>query len=328
MLKFIFCLLLVQPPAGPAEHGLFVSSLWLLQQFGSQSVTDSQNDLRLKSVLAKALAKDGVITLNEVSEFMSSESFQKIAGKDDAIDVGDVARTLGTSIPESRTKLNAQLRSHVEYLTTTYDMIDDEHRNGAQRLANWMVSKYDSEKNLDVIVICTGNSRRSILGASMGNLAAAYYGLTNVQFYSGGTAPTAFNSRTIATLKAIGFSVEATGSEATRGEPKTSNPVYRVKWGHGMESIEFSKHYADKNNPQHDFAALLVCTEADAGCPSVTGALLRLSMPYFDPKSYDDSPLESVKYAERRDDIGRTMLSALCQVRRLIDAKQRQPASQ
>ena len=37
----------------------------------------------------------------------------------------------------------------------------------------------------------------------MGNIAAAYYGLPNVRFYSGGTAPSAFNSRTIAALGEI-----------------------------------------------------------------------------------------------------------------------------
>ncbi len=70
---------------------------------------------------------------------MSSESFQKISGKDGSIDVADIARALESSIPESRMKLNAKLRSHGEYLTTTFDMIDDEHRDRAQRLASWMV---------------------------------------------------------------------------------------------------------------------------------------------------------------------------------------------
>jgi hypothetical protein len=74
-----------------------------------------------------------------------------------------------------------------------------------------------------------------------------------------------------------------------------------------MESTEFSKNYADRSNPQHGFAALMVCSEADTGCPNVAGAAIRISMPYLDPKLYDDSAFESAKYAERRDDIGRTI---------------------
>ena len=114
---------------------------------------------------------------------------------------------------------------------------------------------------------------------------------------------------------AIGFEVEPTGTEAERGEPKTANPVYRVAWGEGLEATEFSKHYADKTNPQADFAALMVCSEADAACPSVKGATLRISMPYLDPKIYDDGAYESSKYADRRDDIGRLLLSTLIQAR-------------
>ena len=91
-----------------------------------------------------------------------------------------------------------------------------------------------------------------------------------------------------------------------------------------MEATEFSKLYSDESNPQNGFAALMVCTDADAGCPNVTGAGLRLSMPYLDPKNYDGSSIESAKYAERRDDIGRMMLSAMCQVRRALDAKKRE----
>jgi arsenate reductase (thioredoxin) len=69
------------------------------------------------------------------------------------------------------------------------------------------------------------------------------------------------------------------------------------------------------SNPQRDFAALMVCGEADDACPVVKGATLRVSMPYLDPKIYDDGAYESVKYAERRDDIGRLMLSVMMQVR-------------
>ena len=54
---------------------------------------------------------------------------------------------------------------------------------------------------------------------------------------------------------------------------------------------------------------------AAASSPFVKGAALRVSMPYLDPKIYDDSAYEAAKYAERRDDIGRLMLSVMMQVR-------------
>ncbi len=85
-----------------------------------------------------------------------------------------------------------------------------------------------------------------------------------------------------------------------------------------MEAAEFSKHYDDPANPQSGFAALMVCGEADAACPFVKGAALRVSMPYLDPKIYDGGAYESAKYAERRDDMGRLMLSVMMQARQRI----------
>ena len=39
----------------------------------------------------------------------------------------------------------------------------------------------------------------------------------------------------------------------------------------------------------------MVCGEADAACPFVKGAALRVSMPYLDPKIYDDGKFEAVE---------------------------------
>jgi hypothetical protein len=180
---------------------------------------------------------------------------------------------------------------------------------------------------LPIIFVCTGNSRRSILGATMGDVAAAYYGLPEIRCYSGGTAPTAFNLRTATALEAIGIDVEATSQEAPRGEPTTANPVHRVRWGQPggpgeptLETSEFSKVFSDVSNPQTGFAALMVCSEADAACPFVKGASVRISMPYLDPKIYDGSSYESAKYAERCDDMGRLMLAVIMQARHRLAA--------
>ena len=54
--------------------------------------------------------------------------------------------------------------------------------------------------------------------------------------------------------------------------------------------------------------------------PFVKGAALRVSMPYLDPKIYDGGTFEAAKYAERRDDIGRLMLSVMMQARQMASA--------
>jgi N-acetylglutamate synthase-like GNAT family acetyltransferase len=149
----------------------------------------------------------------------------------------------------------------------------------------------------------------------MGNIAAAYYALPDLHFYSGGTAPGTFASGTAATLKSIGVDVEPSGEEAPRGIEGEANPIYRVRWGTGLETMEFSKLYYDSHNPQRGFAALMVCSQAATECPMVKGAAARISAPYIDPKEYDGTELERAKYAELRDNIGRLMLSIVSQVK-------------
>jgi arsenate reductase len=225
-------------------------------------------------------------------------------------------------MPSSRRRLLPGLAEHVEGLARTPEQIGEAHRAAGEALAAWIAEGYIPARPLGVIVVCTGNSRRSILGSTMGNLAAAYWGMPEVRFHSGGTDPTAFNTRTIAALRRIGVEVVPTGEEAPRGEPEVANPTYRVRWGvpgePPMETVEFSKRYDDPSNPQSGFAALMVCDEADAGCPTVRGASLRLSLPFADPKRYDDTPEEAARYDERRDDLGRLMAWVMEQARRRL----------
>jgi hypothetical protein len=275
--------------------------------------------------LFKALGKEGELTLPELGEFMAPDAFRKLAGADDRLGPAEIHEAVETAVPASRGRLLPKVRNHADALTTSFDMIDETHRLAGARLVDWIASRYRPGQPLDVTVVCTGNSRRSILGATMGNIAAAYYGMPEVRFHSGGTAPTAFNRRTVATLEEIGVEIEPTGQEAARGEPETANPMYRVRWGlsgeSALEATEFSKHYDDPTNPREGFAVLMVCSEADAGCPLVKGSSLRLSMPYLDPKIYDGGAYESAKYAERRDDMGRLMLAVMMQARQRLASR-------
>ena len=317
-------------PSG-GDVGPLVRSLWLVQRHGTLEAVDPANDQRVKGTLFKALGKEGDLTLAELGDFMEPETFKKLARSDDVISSAEIAEAVEAAVPESRKRLLPPVKAHADSLTASFDMIDPPHRPAGEALADWIAKNYQPGRPLDVIVVCTGNSRRSILGSTMGNVAAAYYGMPEVRFHSGGTAPSAFNARTARTLREIGIEVEPTSGEGARGEPETANPIYRVRWGSPSDSggpplgtTEFSKRYDDPANPQKGFAALMVCGEADTGCPFVKGSVLRVSMPYLDPKIYDGGSLETEKYAERRDDMGRLMLSTMMQARqRLASANPR-----
>jgi hypothetical protein len=309
-------------PPDKDDVGPMVRALWLVQRHGTLEATDPRNDVRTKGLLAKALGKEGVLTPAGVKDLMDSSEFAKLAGPDGRVDTSEARRAVEADIPESRRRLLPKVAAHADLLSTSFDLIDEPHRAAGEALSDWIVANYKPGRPLHVTAICTGNSRRSILGATMGNVAAAYYGLPEVRFHSGGTAPSAFNPRTIAALREVGVEVEPTGDQAPRGEPTTANPAYRVRWGQpgdpSFETVEFSKRYDDASNPQAGFVALMVCGEADEGCPFVKGAALRVSMPYLDPKIYDGGAYEAMKYAERRDDMGRLLMSAMMRARRRL----------
>ena len=151
----------------------------------------------------------------------------------------------------------------------------------------------------------------------MGNCAAALSGYPQARFFSAGTAPSAFNPRSAAALRAIGLDVEPTGEFAEPGASGEPNPRYTARWGDGLDEgmVEFSKALGDHSLPRSGFAAVMVCDEADAGCPAVAGAAVRIPMPFADPKAFDDTTEEASRYAETRDALGRTMLEVFRQVK-------------
>ena len=177
-------------------------------------------------------------------------------------------------------------------------------------LSAYLSKKYNKKETPKAIVICTHNSRRSHYGQLWLALAADYYQLSAIETYSGGTEATAFNPRAVTAAQGLGFQIEPANTD-------TSNILYHVQWKEGMQpSTAFSKKYTHSVNPQSDFAAIMVCSQADNGCPIVFGAEYRLSLPFKDPKAFDDTDLEAAKYEERCRDIGREMLFVMKNVNR------------
>ncbi len=217
-------------------------------------------------------------------------------------------------MPHTHTTLFPAIRTYCQgLLADPHHGLSPGQQSVAQQVAAWVHQRRDARLPAELIVVCTGNSRRSCLGSTLGNIAAALSGDSGVRFFSGGTAPTAFNPRTIRALREIGVQVDDGGDLAPSDSSGESNPRYQVRWGAGDSGLitEFSKRYDDPSNPQHDYCAIMVCTDADENCPVVLGASLRVSMPFEDPKEFDGQPSEASAYAERRDQIARAMLMIL-----------------
>lgn len=225
----------------------------------------------------------------------------------------------------TKAELFSSLREHIVKLSDeSQQQRAIQHLDKTEAIAKSLVKLHQSGKPVSIVMVCTGNSRRSMMGAAMGNAAAAFYGISDVRFYSGGTSPSAFNPRAIRALEEIGFVIKPKGKNATKGSKGEENPIYSLAWGEGeqAQTEEFSKLYSDPFNPQHHFVALMVCDDANKQCPVVKGAAERFAIPFEDPKKFDGTPEESSRYAERRDDLGRFMLRILKRVKDLESSKQ------
>ena len=75
--------------------------------------------------------------------------------------------------PASPLTLLPGVAEHLGALATSTDRVDPQHREAAGRLSAWLAQNREPGRTLDVVVVCTGNSRRSMLGAMMGNAAAS-----------------------------------------------------------------------------------------------------------------------------------------------------------
>jgi hypothetical protein len=93
--------------------------------------------------------------------------------------------------------------------------------------------------------------------------------------------------------------------EKTTAFEGDKNPIYSMLAGKKIPKIVmFSKKYSHKQNPQKDFVAIMVCSDADKNCPLVMGADARFAIPFEDPKISDGTPKEAQTYDERCKQIG------------------------
>lgn len=206
-----------------------------------------------------------------------------------------------------QTELFPGVQTYVTQRITEFEEISDARKSQLRKIAAYVGARAQAGQSAKLTFICTHNSRRSHMAQIWAAVAAAYYQIVGVDTYSGGTEATAFNPRSVATMERAGLQV----TKAVDGK----NPRYEVRFQQaGTPLICFSKVYAAAPNPQTDYCAVMTCSEADAGCPIVVGASLRVATPYEDPKVADDTPDEAPRYDARCRQICREMFYLFSQV--------------
>ena len=205
--------------------------------------------------------------------------------------------------------LSKIINKKISQLLEIQSSIPTERKILLESFANYISDKLKSGKDINLIFICTHNSRRSTMSQIWAQTAAKYFNIPNINCFSGGTEATAFNTRAAKTVQSYGFKVEQ--------KDESENPIYLVHFSDEKEPITcFSKVYNDKFNPQNNFAAIMTCSDADANCPLVFGAEARFPVKYNDPKEFDNTNLEIEKYTERFEQIGIEMLYTFSRIKK------------
>ena len=186
--------------------------------------------------------------------------------------------------------------------------ISSERKAVLQPLTDFIQSKVSNQQEIRINFICTHNSRRSHLSQIWAQTIAHYFNLKNVFCYSAGTEATALFPMIIETLQNAGFKMNKSS--------ESNNPRYTIMFSENEQPIiGFSKTLDDEFNPTSKFAAIMTCTQADEGCPFITGAEKRISVPFEDPKVFDNTPQQAKKYKERSLQIATEMKYVFSQIK-------------
>ncbi len=188
--------------------------------------------------------------------------------------------------------LYPSITEYIKSCEKDFVQIPADRKTEIKKIAAFIQTKLNTEKKVNLIYICTHNSRRSHTGQLWALAAAEYYGIKGVSAYSGGLEITAFNANAVKALSDAGFRI----TRKTEG----TNPNFESRYATNAPAvISFSKKYMDAPNPTGNFAAIMTCSHADAACPIVHGAAIKVATPYEDPKEADGTLQQDKVYKER-----------------------------
>jgi arsenate reductase len=174
-------------------------------------------------------------------------------------------------------------------------------------IAEWIRRQREQGREAHLVFICTHNSRRSQFAQVWAQVAAHKNGLNDVRAWSAGTEATAVAGPVIETLEAQGFRMDGAGDFDIEGNRIQTE--YLVNFDDAVSPVHlYSKTIDEPDNPAGDFAAIMVCSDADENCPFVPGAAVRFSLPFEDPKVSDGTADEAKTYFERSKEIAREMM--------------------
>ena len=186
--------------------------------------------------------------------------------------------------------------AYLQSLLENKDHVRTERKELLTNIADYVSNRVKAGEGVNLIFICTHNSRRSHLSQLWAQVAADHYHIPGVRTFSGGTEATAFHPNAVSAIERAGFDITT--------KDTGDNPVYQVSFDPtGTIQEVWSKAYDSQDNPNAAFGAIMTCSSADANCPVVLGSDIRVALTYNDPKEGDGTPQEAELYDERCKEI-------------------------
>ena len=201
-----------------------------------------------------------------------------------------------------------------EYINNIIISLEDNLKVRTSSLMS--VSKYIRKKSINknkvnLVFICTHNSRRSQLAQVWAYVASRYYKLDYIVTFSGGTEVSKFNLNAISSLKRAGLEVKKFNNQKPF--------FYLVKSSKKDLGLKcFSKKYNSDWNPKNNFISIITCSNADKECPNIVGADKKVFIPYKDPKFSDGSDLKKAIYDQSCFIIAQEMFFIMKNVKKII----------
>jgi hypothetical protein len=212
------------------------------------------------------------------------------------------------SVQAQKANLNADLLKYCSSLSSEFNQIPSDRKEYLNELVSYIAEQQKAQKAINLVFVCTSNSRRSHMAQVWSQIASYYYNINNVNTFSGGTEKTKVNKNALLALEKTGIFLQS--------HQQSENPVWFAFVGVKFTPmILFSKVYTDSTNPSNNFGAVMVCAEANESCPIVAGADFRLGLPYQDPKAFDNTAQQNEKYDERCRQIAREMFYVFSQIK-------------
>lgn len=183
-----------------------------------------------------------------------------------------------------------KLKSLCEEIAKQTETISAERKQKLYELFEVLKREIEFQKPVNLVFVCTHNSRRSHFAQIWWETLHYYLKLNFFETFSAGTEVTRIHQNTLQTLALQGFQLK----ELT----KTENPSIEVALSDEKKTICFSKLIQDASI-KTPYIAIMTCGHAEENCPYIPEAKQRFALTYSDPKKSDGTPEQDSVYEER-----------------------------